>query len=153
MNDKKRELYEIVRWPEVQSLMERHGFESNAFLLNDCEKFGCEAYAVHSGWLHMTDTEDKTKTLYAFLVQMPDLILDLDCGEFSVERFGIRFITSYGSEMLLYNIHFSDCHTQFLCNEELLVSDRDGQEYARVVDVLLEKVTSEYARRFLTAEK
>lgn len=148
-----KELYEIVCWPEVQPLMERHGFESNSFLVNDeTDRFGCDAYFVRSSWLRQLVTDDKARTIYAFLSQMPDMIRDIGCGEFGVGKFGIRFNSSYGGEQLLDEVHFSDCHSGFLCNEDCMSGGAAEKEYARVVDVLLGKVATEYASRFLTKE-
>lgn len=49
------ELYEVVCWPGIQNLMDRPGFEDNAFLINDdrgMEKFGSSAYFVNTKWLN-----------------------------------------------------------------------------------------------------
>ncbi len=51
MND---ETYEIVCWPEIQSLLGIDGFKDNAYLINDdkgMNDFGNSAYFVNSGWL------------------------------------------------------------------------------------------------------
>ena len=45
----------IVQWPEVQELMDREGFDTNACLANDewtLEKYGSSAYFVNKAWLN-----------------------------------------------------------------------------------------------------
>lgn len=47
-------MYEVVCWPEVQSLMELDGFEEHSYLVNDekgLEDFGSSAYFVEVEWL------------------------------------------------------------------------------------------------------
>lgn len=48
------ETFVIVQWPEIQDLMEKEGFEENAYLGNDdqfLEKYGSSAYFVSQDWL------------------------------------------------------------------------------------------------------
>lgn len=45
----------IVQWPEVQELMDKEGFNTNACLANDewtLEKYGSQAYFVNKAWLN-----------------------------------------------------------------------------------------------------
>ena len=45
----------IVQWPEVQELMDREGFDTNACLANDewtLEEYGSSAYFVNKAWLN-----------------------------------------------------------------------------------------------------
>ena len=45
----------IVQWPEVQELMDKKGFDTNACLANDewtLEKYGSQAYFVNKAWLN-----------------------------------------------------------------------------------------------------
>lgn len=54
-----KETFEVVCWPDVQHLMEKDGFEENAYLINDekgLEDYGSSAYFVSSEWL-----EENTK--------------------------------------------------------------------------------------------
>lgn len=51
----KREVYEIVCWPDIQFLLNIDGFEENAYLINDdkgMQEFGSSAYFVNSDWLN-----------------------------------------------------------------------------------------------------
>ena len=44
----------IIQWPEVQDLMDKEGFDTNASLANDewcLEKYGPSAYFVNKQWL------------------------------------------------------------------------------------------------------
>jgi hypothetical protein len=44
----------IIQWPEVQDLMDKEGFNTNASLANDewcLEKYGSSAYFVNKQWL------------------------------------------------------------------------------------------------------
>ena len=45
----------IIQWPEVQELMDKEGFDTNACLANDewtLEKYGNQAYFVNKAWLN-----------------------------------------------------------------------------------------------------
>ena len=45
----------IIQWPEVQELMDKEGFDTNACLANDkwtLEKYGSQAYFVNKAWLN-----------------------------------------------------------------------------------------------------
>lgn len=45
----------IVQWPEVQELMDKEGFNTNACLANDewaQDKYGSSAYFVNKAWLN-----------------------------------------------------------------------------------------------------
>lgn len=47
-------LYEIIQWPEIQVLMEKDGFQDNAYLINDeqgINEYGSLAYFVNKEWL------------------------------------------------------------------------------------------------------
>lgn len=49
----KQDLFIVVQWPEVQDLMDKEGFDENAFLINDEKgyiKFGDSAYFVNLNW-------------------------------------------------------------------------------------------------------
>lgn len=55
------ELFVPVCWPEIQDLMHMHGFEQNAFLINDekgMERFGSSAYFVSAEWLADMNCDD-----------------------------------------------------------------------------------------------
>ena len=44
----------IIQWPEIQYLMDKEGFNTNASLANDewsLEKYGSSAYFVNKQWL------------------------------------------------------------------------------------------------------
>ena len=48
-------LYIIIQWPEIQSLMDLEGFRENSYLINDekgIEEFGSSAYFVNIKWLY-----------------------------------------------------------------------------------------------------
>ena len=45
--------YIVVRWPEIQDLMDLPGFIENSFLINDplgLDEFGSSAYFVNTKW-------------------------------------------------------------------------------------------------------
>lgn len=47
------EHYIVVRWPEVQDLMDKKGFRENSYLINDdkgYKDFGDSAYFVNYDW-------------------------------------------------------------------------------------------------------
>ena len=47
------EKYIAISWPESQELMDKEGFESNSYLINDdrgLEDFGSQAYFVDELW-------------------------------------------------------------------------------------------------------
>ena len=49
-----RDTFEIVRWPDVQFLMDKPGFRENSHLINSVEginEYGSSAYLVDSAWL------------------------------------------------------------------------------------------------------
>ena len=49
-----RDTFEIVRWPDVQFLMDKPGFRENSHLINSVEginEYGSSAYLVNSAWL------------------------------------------------------------------------------------------------------
>ena len=57
-------LYEIIQWPEIQDLMERVGFQDNAYLVNDGQginEFGSSAYFVNKEWLNEVTESPKQK--------------------------------------------------------------------------------------------
>jgi hypothetical protein len=44
----------IIQWPEIQDLMDKEGFDTNASLANDewcLEEYGSSAYFVNKQWL------------------------------------------------------------------------------------------------------
>lgn len=48
-------LYEIIQWPEIQALMEKEGFQDNAYIINDeqgINEYGSSAYFVNKEWLN-----------------------------------------------------------------------------------------------------
>jgi hypothetical protein len=45
-----QELYLLIEWPEVQSLMEKEGFDDNAWLKNEREDVAFPAYFVSKTW-------------------------------------------------------------------------------------------------------
>ena len=52
-------VYEIVTFPEVQSLKEKAGFEEHSYLLNDAkglDEFGPSTYFVDTDWLKKVNT-------------------------------------------------------------------------------------------------
>lgn len=49
LSNMEQELYLLIEWPEVQDLMEKEGFDNNAYLKNDgCTAF--PAYFVDKNW-------------------------------------------------------------------------------------------------------
>ena len=47
-------MYQVIQWPEIQELMDLHGFRENSFLINDplgLDEFGSSAYFVSKNWL------------------------------------------------------------------------------------------------------
>ena len=49
-----RETFEVVCWPDIQSLFNIEEFRDNAYLINDekgLEDFGSGAYFIRSVWL------------------------------------------------------------------------------------------------------
>lgn len=49
-----RDTFKIVRWPDVQFLMDKPGFRENSHLINSVEginEYGSSAYLVDSAWL------------------------------------------------------------------------------------------------------
>lgn len=50
-----KDKYIIIEWPEVQELMDKEGFESNAHPVTTEEfltNFGGSSYFVNESWLH-----------------------------------------------------------------------------------------------------
>lgn len=43
------QLYTVVEWPDIQMLMDKEGFDENAYLDVDCN-FGSSAYFVRYDW-------------------------------------------------------------------------------------------------------
>lgn len=57
-------LYEIIQWPEIQALMEKDGFQDNAYLINDeqgINEYGSSAYFVNKEWLDKATDAPKQK--------------------------------------------------------------------------------------------
>ena len=57
-------LYEIIQWPEIQDLMEKDGFNENAYLVNDengINEYGSSAYFVSKEWLDKAKNTQKEK--------------------------------------------------------------------------------------------
>lgn len=57
-------LYEIIQWPEIQALMEKEGFQDNAYLINDeqgISEYGSSAYFVNKEWLDKATDAPKQK--------------------------------------------------------------------------------------------
>ena len=57
-------LYEIIQWPEIQALMEKEGFQDNAYLINDeqgLSEYGSSAYFVNKEWLNKATDAPKQK--------------------------------------------------------------------------------------------
>jgi hypothetical protein len=47
-------MYEVVRWPETQDLMDKEGFDEHSYLVNDekgIDDFGFSAFFVEVDWL------------------------------------------------------------------------------------------------------
>lgn len=47
--------FTVISWPEVQELMDKEGFDTNASLANDewcLEEYGSSAYFVNKKWLN-----------------------------------------------------------------------------------------------------
>ena len=68
--------YVVVTFPEVQHLMDKEGFEENAYLINDehgIEEFGSSAYFVDEDWLNHT-TGKLTECAKEYFVQ--DVVCD-----------------------------------------------------------------------------
>ena len=48
----------VIQWPEVQELMTKEGFDTNASLANDewcLEEYGSSAYFVNKQWLNKVE--------------------------------------------------------------------------------------------------
>ena len=57
-------LYEIIQWPEIQALMEKEGFQDNAYLINDeqgLSEYGSSANFVNKEWLNKATDAPKQK--------------------------------------------------------------------------------------------
>lgn len=55
------EKYIVVQWPDIQTYMDKEGFEDNAHLINDergIELFGSSAYFINEGWADKVDSQD-----------------------------------------------------------------------------------------------
>ena len=55
------EKYIVVQWPDIQTYMDKEGFEDNAHLINDergIGLFGSSAYFINEGWADKVDSED-----------------------------------------------------------------------------------------------
>ena len=53
--------YIVVQWPDIQTYMDKEGFEDNAHLINDekgIELFGSSAYFINERWADKVDSED-----------------------------------------------------------------------------------------------
>lgn len=51
---KNDDLFEVIRWPEVQDLMEEPGFRENSSLVSDdplYSEYGDQSYFVRKSWL------------------------------------------------------------------------------------------------------
>lgn len=51
---KNDDLFEVIRWPEVQDLMEEPGFSENSSLVSDdplYTEYGDQSYFVRKSWL------------------------------------------------------------------------------------------------------
>lgn len=54
----------IIGWPEIQSYMEREGFDENSCLINEdpfLSEYGSSAYFVRKSWIESTTAKDTTK--------------------------------------------------------------------------------------------
>lgn len=55
------EKYIVVQWPDIQTYMDKEGFEDNAHLINDergIELFGSSAYFINEEWADKVDMQD-----------------------------------------------------------------------------------------------
>lgn len=55
------EKYIVVQWPDIQTYMDKEGFEDNAYLINDergIELFGSSAYFINEEWADKVDSQD-----------------------------------------------------------------------------------------------
>lgn len=70
-----RDTFEIVRWPDVQSLMDKPGFRENSHLINSevgISEYGSSAYLVSSAWLEkVTDPSPERERL--IIVSITDI--------------------------------------------------------------------------------
>lgn len=78
--------YIIVEWPEVQTLMEREGFEENSCLINSgifLERYGSSAYFVDKYWYENQYEEPEIKTfVYRKLIKntiWTEEYIEIDC--------------------------------------------------------------------------
>lgn len=63
--------FKIIEWPEIQSLMDKPGFEENSQLVNQdnlVEIYGPNAYFVFEGWLEEVHKEEE-EFEYEFIVE------------------------------------------------------------------------------------
>lgn len=60
----------IINWPEIQSYVEREGFDENSCLINDdpfLREYGSCAYFVRKSWIESTTAQEdgkRTKTIH-----------------------------------------------------------------------------------------
>lgn len=55
------EFTEVVTWPDIQYLMDKHGFHKNCILINSekgLELYGSSAYRVNPDWLEKVKSEE-----------------------------------------------------------------------------------------------
>lgn len=114
------ELYEIVRWPDVQNLFGMEGFRENSFLAND-EELGSSAYFVNKEWLRANVEQFDVNTRFqefrdSLIAQVLDLVtraggrIDLGGGSVALEF----------TSVLYYNDVLGDVRA-----ESLTVSEED----------------------------
>ena len=85
------EKYIAVGWPESQELMDKEGFESHSYLINDdrgLEYFGGQAYFVDEDWYNKVTSKNKMKLVdmkyLAYLLRRDDMLSSLE--SFDVDK-------------------------------------------------------------------
>ena len=58
-----QELYLLIDWPECQSLMDKEGFDENAFLQNKPESVAFPAYFVNKDWYDAVCYQDYLESI------------------------------------------------------------------------------------------
>jgi len=60
-NNLEQELYVLVGWPEVRDLMDKEGFDDNAFFRGDV---AFPAYFVNKNWYDLVCYQDYAETVH-----------------------------------------------------------------------------------------
>lgn len=78
------DLFTVIKWPEVQELMDCEGFNENAYLINDeigIAKYGGSAYFVNVNWYKEMKLNDKLPVYYASKYYACECTKQLNTGD------------------------------------------------------------------------